>query len=133
MSKMLQVVEELRDRLGSMADQEQKLIASLRDALHRVDEKLLQDVRNIAAEHEGRRSVILNELQGLASRLGVFPAASPTRASQVNSDVRAELSGPASGNEASLTTRLRAVESGAWREATDKLQNDLESYFRKRA
>ena len=133
MSKMLQVVEELRDRLGSIADQEQQLIASLRDALHRFDQKLLQDVRHIAAEHEGRRSVILNELQGLASRLGVFPAASPTRPSQVNSEVRPELSGPASGNEASLTSRLRTVESGAWQEATNKLQNELESYFRKRA
>ena len=129
MSKMLQVVEELRDRLGSIADQEQQLIASLRDTLNRVDQKLLQDVCNIAAEHEGRRSVIFNELQGLASRLGVFPAASPTRASQVNSDVRPELSGPASGNEASLTRRLRTVD----REATVKLQNELESYFRKRA
>ena len=129
MSKMLQVVEELRDRLGSIADQEQQLIASLRDALNRFDQKLLQDVRNIAAEHEGRRSVILNELQGLASRLGVFPAASPTRSSQVNSEVRPELSGRASSNEASLTTRLRTVD----REATDKLQNELESYFRKRA
>ena len=132
MSKMLQVVEELRDRLGSIADHEQKLIASLRDALNRFDQKLLQDVRNIAAEHEGRRSVILNELQGLASRLGVFPAASP-RSSQVNSDFRAELSGPASGNKASLDSRLRSVESGAWGEGTDKLQNELESYFRKRA
>jgi hypothetical protein len=129
MSKMLQVVEELRDRLGSIADQEQRLIASLRDALNRFDQKLLQDVRNIAAEHEGRRSVILNELQGLASRLGVFPAASPIRSSQVNSEVRPELSAAASGNEASLTSRLRTVE----REATDKLQNELESYFRKRA
>ena len=133
MSKMLQVVEELCDQLNSIADQEQQLIASLRDALNRFDQKLLQDVRNIAAEHEGRRSVILNELQGLASRLGVFPAASPTRSSRVNGEVRSELSGPASGNEASLTNRLRTVESGAWREATDKLQNELESYFRKRA
>ena len=73
--------------------------------------------------------MILGELQGLASRLGVFPAASPTRGSQVTSDVRPELSGRASGNEASLTTRLRTVD----REATDKLQNELESYFRKRA
>jgi hypothetical protein len=55
MSKILQEVEELRDQLDSIADQEQKLIASLRDALNRVDQKLLQDVRNIAAEHEGRR------------------------------------------------------------------------------
>ena len=29
--------------------------------------------------------------------------------------------------------RLRAVEGGAWREATDKLQTELDSYFKKRA
>ena len=57
MSKMLQVVEELRDRLGSMADQEQKLIGSLRDALNRVDQKLLQDVAILREQKE--RSVIL--------------------------------------------------------------------------
>jgi hypothetical protein len=131
MSKMAHVVEELRDRLVSVADQEQKLIASLRDALNRFDQKLLQDVRSIAAEHEARRSVILSELQGLASRLGVFPAASAMPHSPVDGDTCSALSRPSSDNEA-LTSR-HPVESGAWRDATDKLQTELESYFRKRA
>ena len=73
MSKMVQLVEELRERLNTIADGEQKLVASLREALNRFDQKLLQDVRSITAEHESRRGAILNELQGLASRMGAFP------------------------------------------------------------
>ena len=73
MSKMIQLVEELRERLNTIADGEQKLVSSLREALNRFDQKLLQDVRSITAEHESRRGAILNELQGLASRMGAFP------------------------------------------------------------
>ena len=44
MSKLVQLVEELRERLSTIADGEQKLVASLREALNRFDQKLLQDV-----------------------------------------------------------------------------------------
>ena len=70
---MVQLVEELRERLNTIADGEQKLVSSLREALNRFDQKLLQDVRSITPEHESRRGAILNELQGLASRMGAFP------------------------------------------------------------
>jgi hypothetical protein len=133
MSKIGQLVEELRDRLNSVADQEQKLVSSLRDALNRFDQKLLQDVRSVAAEHEARRSHILSELQDLASRIGVFPSASTGPRPQVSGDFRAGASEPVASGEASLTNRLRAVEGGAWHEATEKLQNELGSHFRKRA
>ena len=49
MSKMVQLVEELRERLNTIADGEQKLVSSLREALNRFDQKLLQDVRSITA------------------------------------------------------------------------------------
>jgi hypothetical protein len=127
MSKMVQLVDELRDRLTTVADTEHKLVSSLREALNRFDQKLLQDVRAITAEHETRRSVILNELQTLASRMGAFPAPRDPRLAgnePAPPDGRTAL--PANG-------RLRAVEGGAWREATDKLQTELDSYFRKRA
>ena len=126
MSKMVQLVEELRERLNTIADGEQKLVSSLREALNRFDQKLLQDVRSITAEHESRRGAILNELQGLASRMGAFPP--PPR------DVRLGATS-AEGASPSLPPngRLRAVEGGAWREATDKLQTELDSYFKKRA
>src|SRR6185312_7955771 len=123
MSKMVQLVEELRERLNTIADGEQKLVSSLREALNRFDQKLLQDVRSITAEHESRRGAILNELQGLASRMGAFPPPRDTRLG-VNGTDGAPPSLPSNG-------RLRAVEGGAWREATDKLQSELDTYFKK--
>ena len=124
MSKMVQLVEELRERLNTIADGEQKLVSSLREALNRFDQKLLQDVRSITQEHESRRGAILNELQGLASRMGAFPPPLDVRLGANAADGQPSL--PSNG-------RLRAVEGGAWREATDKLQTELDSYFKKRA
>lgn len=128
MSKMVQLVEELRERLNTIADTEQKLVSSLREALNRFDQKLLQDVRSITAEHESRRGLILNELQGLASRMGAFPPPRDTRLGVNGAEATtAPPSLPAANG------RLRAVEGGAWREATDKLQTELDTYFKKRA
>src|SRR5262245_44514909 len=129
MSKMVQLVDEFRERLTTVADTEHKLVAQLREALNRYDQKLLQDVRNITAEHESRRGVILSELQSLASRMGAFPVAAREPRAAVSDatppETRAAL--PANG-------RLRPVESGgAWREATDKLQSEIDTYFKKRA
>jgi hypothetical protein len=129
MSKMVQLVDEFRERLTTIADTEHKLVTQLRDALNRYDQKLLQDVRNITAEHESRRGVILSELQGLAQRMGAFPVPRDTRlgvSDAAPGDGRVAL--PQNG-------RLRPVEGGggAWREATDKLQSEIDTYFKKRA
>ena len=125
---MVQLVDEFRERLTTIADTEHKLVTQLREALNRYDQKLLQDVRNITAEHELRRGVILGELQSLATRMGAFPVPREPRAAVSDAtppDARAAL--PANG-------RLRPVDGGgAWREATDKLQNEIDSYFKKRA
>jgi hypothetical protein len=75
MTKMMQLVEEMRARLDQIADTEQTLVRALGDALSRVDQKLLQDVRSISIEHEARRGAILLELQTLATRIGAFPTA----------------------------------------------------------
>ncbi len=94
MSKMVQLVEELRERLNTIADGEQKLVSSLREALNRFDQKLLQDVRSITAEHEFRRGAILNELQGLASRMGAFPPPRDTRLGANSAEGSATLLAP---------------------------------------
>ena len=73
MSKMLQLVEQMHVRLNEIAASEQALLKALRDALNRVDDKLMLDVRTITAEHETRRRAVLDELQSLASRIGAFP------------------------------------------------------------
>ena len=74
MSRMLQLVEEMHVRLNEIAASEQALLKVLRDALNRVDHKLLQDVQVITAQHEAKRRAVLDELQGLASSIGAFPS-----------------------------------------------------------
>jgi hypothetical protein len=130
MSKMVQLVDEFRERLTTIADTEHRLVTQLREALNRYDQKLLQDVRSITAEHESRRGAILGELQGLAQRMGAFPVAAREPRAAVSdatpTEPRAAL--PATNG------RLRPVEAGgAWREATDKLQSEIDTYFKKRA
>lgn len=139
MSKLAELVEELRQHLGRIGDSEQKLVSSLRDALSRYDQKLLQDVRGIAAEHEARRGAILSELQSLAGRVGAFPSA---RGGSLGLEAAPTLSPekppalpgtPPSGPPPPQSGRLRAVEGGAWREATERLQTELDVYFKRRA
>ena len=73
MSTLAKELEEMRLRMNDLAKNEQGLITALGDALSRADHKLLDDVRNISAEHDARRGAILGELQKLASRLGSLP------------------------------------------------------------
>ena len=79
MTKLLQHIEEMRVRLSEIAGDEQTLVQALGDALSRLDQQLLHDVRSIATEHEIRREEILGELQGLAIGIGMFqpPARGP--------------------------------------------------------
>ena len=65
-------IEQVRQRLAQTAATERSLVQDLGDALKRFDQETLQNVRNVAAEHEARRSGILNELQALASSIGKF-------------------------------------------------------------
>jgi hypothetical protein len=73
MTTLTQQIEEMRLRIRQIAEDERTSVASLGDALSLADQKLLQDVRLVAAEHEVRRGVILKELEHLASRIGAFP------------------------------------------------------------
>ena len=125
MSTMVQLVEELRQQLDTIVDTEQTLVASLRDALNRFDQKLLQDVRNITVEHETRRGVILSELQTLASQIGAF---------QVPRGARLGSNGAAPDWRSALPPkgRQRALEDTTWREVTNRLDSELDQYFQKR-
>ncbi len=79
MAKLLQHLEEMRLRLGEAARDERALVQALADALNRLDEQLLHDVRTIGTEHERRREEILGELRNLADGIGMFrqPLAPP--------------------------------------------------------
>lgn len=122
MANTAELVKE-REQLDAIADTEGKLLTSLRDALQRFDQRLLKDVRNVTAEHESRRGLILHELQSLASRIGVFPA-SPDPRLGGSADVQTSLHPHGT---------LRAIKDDAGWASTDQLQRELNDYFKKRA
>jgi len=72
LTKLVHHIDEMRARLSQTAHNERSLVESLGDALNRLDQEMLQNIRNIAAGHESRRGAILNELQALASSIGMF-------------------------------------------------------------
>jgi hypothetical protein len=74
MAQLSQKLAEMHRRLAENAQEEQALVRALNAALNHVDEKLLSEIRQVTAQHEVRRAMIMNELQGLASRLCAFPA-----------------------------------------------------------
>ena len=126
MSKMIQLVDEMRTRLTEIAEREQALVRALGEALTRVDHRLLQDVRSITTEHEARRGAILLELQSLASRIGAFPAAR---------EPAAPLNYAASAPKplAAAYDRPSMFHRGDWRKAASNIEDELDSYFQDRA
>jgi len=77
-TKLIQHIDEMRARLAQTAHGERALVESLGDALNRLDQDILQNIRNVATGHEARRGAILNELQALAGSIGRFlPAREP--------------------------------------------------------
>ena len=121
MSKMMNLVEDMRARLDAIADTAQALVRALGEALNRVDHKLLHDVRSITTEHETRRGAILLELQGLASRIGAFPSTRESRAG-IEYEPRSIANDPEP-----------AFGRGDWREAANTIQQELDIFVRGRA
>lgn len=72
-------IEGMHAKLDDVSSKEQLLIAALGEALSEADRRLLDDVRALTVEHETRRALILTELQGLAARIGAFPASAETQ------------------------------------------------------
>jgi hypothetical protein len=72
MTKLTQHIDEMREHLRQTAITEQSLVRDLADSLKVLDQQLLQDVRNVAADHQIRRGTILNALEDLAGSIGMF-------------------------------------------------------------
>ena len=111
MTKLLQHIEEMRVRLSEIAGDEQTLVQALGDALSRLDQQLLRDVRSIATEHEIRREEILGELQGLAIGIGMFrpplgAPQEPRRSGPGPPPASSSASGRATGARPRATSRM---------------------------
>lgn len=73
MTTLQEQLEMMREKMRLMADNEQKLVRGLGEALNVADERLREQVRQFAMEHNQRRSVALDELRSLSARLGTLP------------------------------------------------------------
>jgi hypothetical protein len=71
-TKLLEHIDEMRERLRQIALTEQSLVKDLADSLKTLDQQLLLDVRQAAADHQARRGSILNALEDLADTMGMF-------------------------------------------------------------
>ena len=104
LTKLVQHIDEMRARLNQTAHTERSLVELLGDALNRLDQDMLQNIRNIAAGHEARRGAILNELQALAGSIGMFLPPQETVAQPQSID--GYPSAPAGGDWRQATTNL---------------------------
>ena len=123
MTTLIEQIEEMRIRMNQLAAAEQDLVRALGDALSHADQKLLQDVRGVAEEHEARRGVILKELQGLAARMGALPRS--RRPFAALEEVPVDLP--------SHEPRQPALRGGDWRQAAANIREELASHFNGRA
>jgi hypothetical protein len=114
-------VEEMLTRLADNARTEQDFIRTLSDAIRRVDEQLLRDVRNVALQHELRREAILGELQDLASRLCALPVRGPAPAvaaiDQQGHPSQMEIEAAHNG------------QAGDWRQAAQNMHDEFDFTF----
>ena len=123
MTTLIEQIEEMRIRMNQLAAGEQDLVRALGDALSHADQKLLQDVRGVAEEHEARRGVILKELQSLAARMGALPR--PRRPFAALEEAALDL--PAHDPP------QPALRGGDWRQAAANIREELASHFNGRA
>jgi|GEM_PF-1627765 len=131
---LAQQIEEMRIRMNQLAGNEQELVRALGEALSRADQKLLEDVRSLATEHEMRRGAILKELQSLAARMGALPR--PRQPFAAIEEATAEAANPVPASAVPPPTPLAAQPVGArgdWRQAAANIRDELTYHLKARA
>jgi hypothetical protein len=112
-------------RLTEESHGEMELIRALGDAIRRVDEQLLREVRNVTIQHEMRREAIVGELQTLATRLCALPARNAARATVAAIDQQP----PRNYEHVEVDNGPNGTGGADWREATQNISDDFEFTF----
>jgi hypothetical protein len=122
MTGLHQNIEDILARLLEKSRGELDLIRTLADAIRRVDEHLLREVRSVTLQHEVRREAIFGELQNLATRLCSLPVMNGA-ASMAAIDQQTHTNGHAA---------IDAVQSNAggadWRQAAQNINEDHDEF-----
>jgi hypothetical protein len=122
MTGLHQNIEDILARLLEKSRGELDLVRTLADAIRRVDEHLLREVRSVTLQHEVRREAIFGELQNLATRLCSLPVMNGA-ASMAAIDQQTHTNGHAA---------IDAVQSNAggadWRQAAQNINEDHDEF-----
>lgn len=121
MAQLSQKLAEMHRKLAENTQEEQALVRALNSALNHVDEKLLSEIRHVTAQHEARRTVIMNELQLLATRLCAFPVA---QQGEPLTAIEDENYAPTQNGNRNGATHA----PGNWRIAAQNIQDDLDFF-----
>ncbi|HET6388056.1 hypothetical protein [Hyphomicrobium sp.] len=128
MAALSKNVEEMLIRLAENARTEQDFVLTLSDAIRRVDEQLLRDVRNVALQHELRREAILGELQDLASRLCALPARTQNQPVAAI-DQQHQHQHQQQVNQTRAELEALNGQAGDWRQAAQNMHDEFEFTF----
>jgi hypothetical protein len=120
--KLLEQIEAMRARMNELATGEQAIIKTLGEALSAVDQRLLEDVRNVSAAHEARRGAILRELKMLAERMGALRQPQAPVTAALEDTTVLEPHRP-------LHTELPFNGGGNWRQAAANVRDELDRHF----
>jgi len=127
LTNLLPHIDEVREQLSQIGDTEQSLVKDLAGSLKILDQQLLQDVRQVAADHQIRRGTILNALEDLAGSIGMFrPQHEDALLKSVGAPQPATRLQPAAIPEQIDSGHQYAPTAGDWRQATKNLQNRLD-------
>jgi hypothetical protein len=119
MTRLHQTVEDMLTQLGENSRTEIDLVRALSDAIRRVDEHLLREIRSVALQHDIRREAILGELQTLASRLCYLPARGTTEAIEQQANY----------SQQAIDAQAQAAHGADWRQATQNIHDEFDFPF----
>jgi hypothetical protein len=128
LTNLLPHIDEVREQLSQIGDTEQSLVKDLAGSLKILDQQLLQDVRQVAADHQIRRGTILNALEDLAGSIGMFrPQHEDALPKPVGAPQPAARPQPVAAIPEPIDYGHQyAPTAGDWRQATKNLQGRLD-------
>ena len=124
MTGLPQNIDDLLNRLAENSRDELDLVRTLADAIRRVDERMLRELRGMTIQHELRRESILGELQTLAARLCCLPANPVATVTRQTIEQH-----PISARTTEAETMHVNGNGADWRKAAQNIRDDLDFTF----
>ena len=118
-------IEDLLNQLADNSRSELNLVRTLADAIRRVDDQMLREIRGVTLQHEIRRETIVGELHSLAGRLCNLPVKNMPLPSRATIEQRRNVQ--ESVHEDDTADAAQPNGGGAdWRQAAKNIENELD-------